>query len=246
LLETTKNFEVMERRNFISLVGTAAVAAPILGSALAACSSESKKKVFEGHVFPDLPYAYDALEPYVDAQTMELHYDKHHRGYFTKFTDAVAGTDLEKTPMPEVFAKISGQNATIRNNGGGFFNHQLFWENMSPTETSMNEDLRAAIEADFGSVESLKEQFGTAAKGHFGSGWAWLAVDAEGKLFVSTTPNQDNPLMDDVEKKGTPLLGLDVWEHAYYLHYQNRRAEYVDNFWNIINWSEVGKRFNNI
>lgn len=236
----------MERRNFINLVGTAAVAAPILGSAFAACSSESKKKEFEGHVFPDLPYAFNALEPYIDAQTMELHYDKHHRGYFTKFTDAIAGTELEKMPMSAVFAKIDQQNATIRNNGGGYYNHQLFWENMSPEKTSMDNALKTAIENDFGSVESFKEQFGTAAKNHFGSGWAWLSVGADGKLFISSTPNQDNPLMNDVEKKGTPLLGLDVWEHAYYLHYQNRRAEYVDNFWNVVNWQEVGRRFSAI
>lgn len=235
----------MERRNFINLVGTAAVAAPLFGSALAACSSESKPAVFEGHMFPDLPYGYDALEPYVDAQTMELHYDKHHRGYFTKFTDAISGTDLEKTPMPDIFAKIDQHGTGVRNNGGGFYNHQLFWENMTPGQTAMNDELKAAIEADFGSVDALKEEFGTAAKTQFGSGWAWLSVDANGKLFVSSTPNQDNPLMNVVEKQGTPLLALDVWEHAYYLHYQNRRADYVDNFWNIVNWEVVGMRYQN-
>ncbi|KOH42832.1 superoxide dismutase [Sunxiuqinia dokdonensis] len=235
----------MERRNFINLVGTAAVAAPLFGGALAACSSESKQAVFEGHKFPDLPYGYDALEPYVDAQTMELHYDKHHRGYFGKFTDAIAGTDLEKTPMPEIFAKIDQQSDGVRNNGGGFYNHQLFWENMTPEQTAMNEELKAAIEADFGSVDALKEEFGQAAKTQFGSGWAWLSVDANGKLFVSSTPNQDNPLMNVVEKQGTPILALDVWEHAYYLHYQNRRADYVDNFWNIVNWEVVGMRYQN-
>ena len=245
LLEEHKSSQVMERRNFINIVGTAAIAAPILGSALVACSNESKKVVFAGHVFPELPYAYNALEPYVDAQTMELHYDKHHRGYFKKFTDAIAGTDLEKIPMPEIFAKISEQAAAVRNNGGGFFNHKLYWENMSPTETAMSDELKTAIDESFGSVDAFKETFGTAAKKHFGSGWAWLSVDADGNLFVSTTPNQDNPLMDDVEKQGTPLLAIDVWEHAYYLHYQNRRADYVDNFWNIVNWEEVSKRYNN-
>jgi Fe-Mn family superoxide dismutase len=182
----------------------------------------------------------------VDAQTMELHYDKHHRGYFTKFTDAIAGTGLESKTMPEIFGTISEQSASVRNNGGGFYNHKLFWENMSPKETTMGDGLKAAIEADFSSVESFKEQFATAAKTHFGSGWAWLSLGADGKLFVSSTPNQDNPLMDDIAKKGTPLLAIDVWEHAYYLHYQNRRAEYVDNFWNIIDWDEVGRRYNNV
>ena len=236
----------MERRNFINMVGTVTITAPVFGSALMACSSESKKTVFEGHLFPDLPYAFDALEPYIDAQTMELHYDKHHRAYFKKFKDAIAGLDLESMPMPEIFDKIDEQNATVRNNGGGFYNHQLFWENMSPTETTLGDGLKTAIENSFGSFDSFKEQFTSAAKNHFGSGWAWLALDTDNnKLFISSTPNQDNPLMNDVEKKGVPLLGLDVWEHAYYLHYQNRRADYVDNFWNIVNWDEVEKRYNN-
>jgi Fe-Mn family superoxide dismutase len=176
---------------------------------------------------------------------MELHYDKHHRGYFGKFTDAIAGSDLEKTPMPEIFAKIDQQSDGVRNNGGGFYNHQLFWENMTPEQTAMNDELKAAIEADFGSVDALKEEFGQAAITQFGSGWAWLAVDGNGKLFVSSTPNQDNPLMNVAEKQGTPILALDVWEHAYYLHYQNRRADYVDNFWNIVNWEVVGMRYQN-
>lgn len=235
----------MERRNFITIAGTAAIAAPILGSAFAACSSERKKKVFEGHVFPELPYAYDALEPYIDAQTMELHYDKHHRGYFSKFTAAIEGTESASSPMEVIFSKISEFDAGVRNNGGGYYNHRLFWENMSPEKTEMSDTLEKAISDSFGSVDQFKEEFGTAAKTRFGSGWAWLAIDAEGKLFVTSSPNQDNLLMDDVPKQGSPLLGLDVWEHAYYLHYQNRRADYVDNFWNIVNWEEVSKRFDN-
>lgn len=235
----------MERRNFINLVGKMAVAAPIIGSGLVACGSESKKEVFNGHQFPDLPYAYDALEPNIDAQTMELHYDKHHRGYFTKFMKAIEGTELEQTPMPAIFAKIDQHGEGIRNNGGGFYNHQLFWENMSPNKTTMDNQLKAAIEADFGSVEAFKEQFEGAAKTQFGSGWAWLSLGANGKLFVSSTANQDNPLMNVVEKQGTPLLALDVWEHAYYLNYQNRRGDYVGNFWNIINWDEVARRYQN-
>ncbi len=233
----------MERRNFISIVGTATVAAPILGSAFTACSAGSKK--FEGHVFPELPYAYNALEPYIDAQTMELHYDKHHRGYFKKFTATIEGTELVSIPMEQIFTKITDYDPGVRNNGGGYYNHQLFWENLTPEKTEMSEALEKAIVDSFGSVEQFKTEFGTAAKKHFGSGWAWLAVDGTGKLFVTTTANQDNPLMNDAKQKGTPLLALDVWEHAYYLHYQNRRAEYVDNFWNIVNWDEVSKRFDN-
>ncbi len=234
----------MERRNFISVVGTVAMATPIVGSALTACSSESK--TFEGHVFPELPYAYNALEPYIDAQTMELHYDKHHRGYFSKFTAAIEGTDAVSLTMEDVFEKISEYGPAVRNNGGGYYNHKLFWENMSPEKTTISESLKEAINADFGSVDQLKDEFSKAAKTHFGSGWAWLAVGDDGKLFVASTGNQDNPLMSDAVKKGKPLLTIDVWEHAYYLHYQNKRAEYVDNFWNVINWEEVNRRYETI
>lgn len=230
----------MERRKFITVVGTAALAMPVIGS-MASCVPVQKK--FEGHVMPDLPYDFGALEPYIDAQTMELHYTKHYNGYYTKFMAAAEGTDLLATPMEQIFAKISSQPEGIRNNGGGYYNHMLFWESMTPNQGQISEGLKAAIENDFGSMDSFKEEFGKAAKTRFGSGWAWLVMDNAGKLFVTSTPNQDNTLMDIAEKKGTPLLGLDVWEHAYYLHYQNRRAEYVDNFWNIVNWETVNKRF---
>jgi len=230
----------MERRKFITVLGTAALAAPVIGS-MAACAPTPKK--FEGHVMPDLPYDFNALEPYIDAQTMELHYTKHYNGYYTKFMAAAEGTDLLTTPMEQIFAKISSQPEGIRNNGGGYYNHMLFWENMTPNQGEISKDLKAAIDNDFGSMDSFKEEFGKAAKTRFGSGWAWLAIDSSGKLFVASTPNQDNTLMDIAEKNGTPLLGIDVWEHAYYLHYQNRRAEYVDNFWNVINWETVNNRF---
>ncbi|WP_167619274.1 superoxide dismutase [Maribellus sediminis] len=229
----------MERRQFIGTVGVVAAATPFIGT-LASCASETKS--FEGHKFPELPYAFDALEPYIDAQTMELHYTKHHNGYFNKFMAAAEGTELLNTPMEEIFASISKQDASIRNNGGGFFNHALFWENMTPDQGEIPAELKQAIENDFGTVDAFKEQFGKAAKMQFGSGWAWLIADKDGKLAVTSTPNQDNPLMDIVSTKGTPLLGLDVWEHAYYLHYQNKRADYVDNFWNIVNWDVVNNR----
>eukprot|EP00764_Aduncisulcus_paluster_P013113 gnl/Carplike_NY0171/638_a876_1361.p1 GENE.gnl/Carplike_NY0171/638_a876_1361~~gnl/Carplike_NY0171/638_a876_1361.p1 ORF type:complete len:236 (-),score=18.53 gnl/Carplike_NY0171/638_a876_1361:392-1099(-) len=230
----------MERRKFISVVGTAAIAAPVIGT-MASCASETK--TFEGHKFPDLGYDFNALEPYIDAQTMELHYTKHHQGYYNKFMSAAEGTELLNTPMEQIFAEISKQPAGIRNNGGGYYNHALFWENMTPSQSEMPADLKAAIEKDFGSVESFQEQFGTAAKTHFGSGWAWLIYDENGKLSVVSTPNQDNPLMDIATTKGKPLLGVDVWEHAYYLKYQNKRADYVDNFWNVVNWDVVNNRF---
>ncbi|MFV0590382.1 MAG: superoxide dismutase [Draconibacterium sp.] len=207
---------------------------------LASCAAETK--AFEGHTFPELGYAYDALEPYIDAQTMELHYSKHHKGYYTKFMAAAEGTELLKTPMEQIFAEISKQPEGIRNNGGGYYNHTLFWENMTPSQGEIPAALKSSIEKDFGSVEAFKEQFGKAAKTRFGSGWAWLLADKSGKLVVSSTANQDNTLMDIAEVKGTPLLALDVWEHAYYLHYQNKRADYVDNFWNIVNWDVVNDR----
>lgn len=229
----------MERRKFITVVGTAAIAAPVIGS-LAACATGNKP--FEGHKLAELGYDYNALEPYVDAQTMELHYSKHYNGYFNNFMNAAEGTDLLDTPMEQIFAKISIQPEGIRNNGGGYYNHTLFWENMNPSPGEVSSELKSAIENDFGSVDSFKEEFGKAAKTHFGSGWAWLVKGSDGKLFVTSTPNQDNPLMDVSEKQGIPLLALDVWEHAYYLHYQNKRAEYVDNFWNVVNWDVVNNR----
>lgn len=232
----------MERRKFLTAVGTAALAAPILGTAT---SYASVLGYFNGHKLADLAYDFNALEPYIDAQTMELHYTKHYNGYYNKFMAAADGTKLLDTPMEEIFARISKHSSGIRNNGGGFYNHTLFWENMTPNQGQVPEKLKKAIEKDFGSFDTFKDKFSAAAKTHFGSGWAWLAVDSKGKLFVTSTPNQDNPLMDVTAKQGAPLLGIDVWEHAYYLKYQNKRASYVDNFWNLVNWDVVNNRLTN-
>jgi Fe-Mn family superoxide dismutase len=230
----------MKRRNFLTAIGTLAVGTPFLG-AISSCGSETN--VFKGHVFPGLGYSFDALEPYIDAMTMEIHYTKHHKAYYDNFMKAADGTEMLTTPLPQIFSKMSSFPAVVRNNGGGLFNHNLFWELMTPTKNEISSILKAAIESDLGSFDDFKKQFGTAARSQFGSGWAWLSVDSTGKLFVSSTPNQDNPLMDVAEKQGTPILGLDVWEHAYYLKYQNLRGDYIDNFWNLVNWKAVEERY---
>ena len=193
---------------------------------------------------PDLPYAFDALEPNIDARTMEIHHDKHHAGYTKKLNAAIEGTDLEGKSIEDILASVSGQSAGVRNNGGGFYNHSLFWAVMGPNGGgNPTGAVATAIDEAFGSYDAFKEAFSKAAATRFGSGWAWLSVGADGKLFVSSTPNQDNPLMDVVEERGTPILGIDVWEHAYYLNYQNRRPDYIGAFFNVINWDEVNARF---
>jgi len=193
---------------------------------------------------PDLPYAHNALEPHIDEKTMQIHHGKHHKGYTTKLNSAIADSDLEGKSIEDILASVSKHSDSVRNNGGGFYNHSLFWSVMSPdgggTPTS---DLGDAINKAFGSFDGFKDAFSAAAKTRFGSGWAWLIVKADGTLAVTSTPNQDNPLMDIAEEKGTPVLGLDVWEHAYYLNYQNRRPDYVGAFFNVINWDAVSKRF---
>lgn len=192
---------------------------------------------------PKLDYAYDALEPNIDARTMEIHYTKHHGGYTNNLNAAIAGTDLSDKSIEDILAGISGHSAAVRNNGGGFYNHSLFWKVMSPNGGGLpSGDILQAIEKNFGSVDAFKDQFSKAAATRFGSGWAWLVKKGDGSLVVSSTPNQDNPLMDVAEVKGTPILGLDVWEHAYYLKYQNLRPDYISAFWNVINWDEVTKR----
>jgi Fe-Mn family superoxide dismutase len=192
---------------------------------------------------PKLPYAYNALEPNIDARTMEIHHTKHHQAYVTNLNNAITGTDAEKLTIEDICKNISKYSVAVRNNGGGHYNHSLFWNIMTPNAAGEpSGELATAITAVFGSFAEFKTQFANAAATRFGSGWAWLIVK-DGKLTICSTPNQDNPLMDVAEVKGFPILGIDVWEHAYYLNYQNKRPDYVAAFWNIINWSEVAKRY---
>ncbi len=196
------------------------------------------------HKFAPLPYAYDALEPYIDKMTMEIHYDRHHRAYYNNFAAAIKGTDLEQTPMVAIFANISTQPAAIKNNAGGYWNHEMFWNCMKPNGGGVPlGKLGDAINATFGSFDNFKKQFAEAGVKRFGSGWVWLVVGADGKLFINSTANQDNPYMNTEEKRGTPIFCLDVWEHAYYLKYQNKRADYITAFWNVANWDFVQKLY---
>ena len=192
---------------------------------------------------PKLSYDYTALEPHIDARTMEIHHTKHHAGYTNNLNNAVAGSALEGKSIEEILKGVSGHSTAVRNNGGGYYNHNLYWEVLAPGGSpNPGGELLDAINESFGSIENFRESFVQAALTRFGSGWAWLVLQ-NNKLVVSSTPNQDNPLMDVVEVQGTPVLGVDVWEHAYYLNYQNRRPDYVNAFWNLINWDEVTRRF---
>ncbi len=194
---------------------------------------------------PKLPYAFDALEPNIDAKTMEIHHDKHHQGYTNNLNAAIEGTDMDGKSIENILTNLDMNNKAVRNNGGGFYNHSLFWKVMSPKGGGKpSGDLAKAIDDAFGSFDAFKEKFSTAAKTQFGSGWAWLCVHKGGKVEVCSTPNQDNPLMPKTGCGGTPILGLDVWEHAYYLKYQNKRPDYVGAFWNVINWDEVSANYN--
>ncbi|MBN3036754.1 MAG: superoxide dismutase [Bacteroidales bacterium] len=195
--------------------------------------------------FPDLPYVYNALEPYIDARTMEIHHTKHHRAYYDKFMAAITETDLEKAQCTKDILVDAGKlPKAVRNNGGGYYNHDLFWKVMAPNGGGEpSGELAEMIKKTFGSFGDFRKLFSDAAANRFGSGWAWLIVSSDKKLEVTSTPNQDNPLMDVAEKKGYPILGLDVWEHAYYLKYQNRRPEYIEAFWNVVNWKEVESRY---
>ncbi|MDB4089442.1 superoxide dismutase [Flavobacteriales bacterium] len=194
---------------------------------------------------PELPYAYDALEPHIDARTMEIHHSKHHNGYTSKLNAAIEGTDLEGNSIEDILTNLDLTNGAVRNNGGGFYNHRLFWTIMSPKGGGEpTGDLADAINNAFGSFGDFKAAFAKAASTQFGSGWAWLCVQNGGKVDVCGTPNQDNPLMAGIGCGGTPILGLDVWEHAYYLNYQNRRPDYIEAFFNVINWDEVSKNYN--
>jgi superoxide dismutase, Fe-Mn family len=193
---------------------------------------------------PKLNYAYNALEPHIDARTMEIHHGKHHQAYVTNLNNAIAGTDAEKTSIEDICRNISKYPMPVRNNGGGHYNHSLFWEIMAAGKGGKpDNEVGKAIEAELGGFEKFKTDFSQAGVTRFGSGWAWLAVKADGKLCVCSTPNQDNPLMDVVECKGTPILGMDVWEHAYYLNYQNRRPDYITAFFNVINWDKVNELY---
>ncbi|HOK98720.1 MAG TPA: superoxide dismutase [Bacteroidales bacterium] len=192
---------------------------------------------------PNLDYSYNALEPYIDAQTMEIHHTKHHGAYTTNLNNALANIPNSPTNIEDILREVSKYPVAVRNNGGGYYNHNLFWKIMKPNGGGQPQgDLADAINRYFGSFDKFKEIFSNAAATRFGSGWAWLIVKADGSLAVTSTPNQDNPLMDVVEEKGKPILGIDVWEHAYYLKYQNRRPEYISAFWNVINWDEVSRR----
>lgn len=193
---------------------------------------------------PELGYAYNALEPNIDAKTMEIHHTKHHQGYTNNLNNAIAGSNLEGKSIEDILSNLDMKNGAVRNNGGGFYNHSLFWTVMNPEDRGyLSGELKDAIEAAFGSKDAFIEAFSKAAATQFGSGWAWLCVHKGGKVEVCSTPNQDNPLMPEVGCGGTPILGLDVWEHAYYLNYQNRRPDYISAFFKVINWNEVERRY---
>lgn len=193
---------------------------------------------------PKLQYSYDALEPYFDAKTMEIHHTKHHQAYTDNLNKALEGVDVSNMSIEQILSEIDMNNMPLRNNAGGYYNHKLFWELLSGDKTSISQPFENAIMQSFGSIENFKESFTKAALSRFGSGWAWLCKKEDGSLEIVTTGNQDNPLMPGIEG-GTPILALDVWEHAYYLKYQNRRAEYIENFWNIVNWNKVAELYQN-
>ena len=242
----------MKKRTFIKTTSALVVGAAV--SPMAACKAELKEAakeatkssvaVSDAFTLPELPYAFDALSPNIDAMTMEIHHGKHHAGYVRKFNAALEGTSFQGKSLEEILSTIGPDDTGLRNNGGGHYNHSLFWSIMTPGGGGTpSGDLADAINANFDSFENFKQVFSKAAGSRFGSGWAWLIKTDDGKLSVDSTPNQDNPLMSNIAStKGTPILGLDVWEHAYYLNYQNRRGDYVSNFFNIINWNEVANR----
>jgi len=237
----------MNRRKFIYSVAALSAASAIEPFAKSIINisnkNERSKNIMAKFELPPLPYGYDALEPYIDKMTMEIHHDKHHAGYVNNLNKAVEGTEMATKTLDELVMNVSKYPTAVRNNGGGHWNHSLFWTLMKKSGGGEPSGALAdAIKSSFGSFAEFKTQFGNAAATRFGSGWAWLVVQ-NGKLAIGSTPNQDNPLMDISDFKGTPVLGLDVWEHAYYLKYQNRRPEYIENWWNVINWAEASKRF---
>ena len=236
------------RRNFIINSGKAGLGIYIGSSLLSACSTPAKiltTKYTTGFAQQPLPYAYNALGEAIDAQTMEIHYTKHAASYATNLNDAAKAEGIDTTkPLEDVLRRVSKFSTKLRNNGGGHYNHELFWKIMSPTGADApSGTLATAITQSFGSFEAFKTQFSDAGKNRFGSGWAWLVVDGDKKLRIGSTPNQDNPLMDVAEIKGFPLMGLDVWEHAYYLRYQNKRPDYIANWWKVVNWPFIQERY---
>jgi Fe-Mn family superoxide dismutase len=248
------NKHSFSRRDFLATAGKAGMVAGLSGNALAAMASNNLSTDHHFHS-PDpipykqepLPYAYDALEPSIDARTMEIHYTKHAAGYAKNLTEAVEAehVDTEKIKLEELLASVSKYSTKMRNNAGGHYNHSLFWQLMTPSGKMVmpSSSLQAVIQKDFGSLDNLKTKFEDAGKTRFGSGWAWVIVNPDKKIAVISTPNQDNPLMDISEVKGEPLFGLDVWEHAYYLKYQNKRPDYISAWWNVLNWDFVNKRY---
>jgi Fe-Mn family superoxide dismutase len=236
----------VNKRTFIksAFLGTAGLfTMGFLSQLKASLSSRSKRRWNGEFVLPALPYAYDALEPYFDAQTMELHHSKHHAAYTNRFNSAVKEAGLTGKTANEILKEVSKYPMAIRNNGGGYLNHKLFWKMLAPaTGQQPSKELLDALNANFGSFDTFKEKFSSVAKTLFGSGWTWLIVTDDGKLKITSTPNQDSPLMDIAVEKGFPLLCIDVWEHAYYLKYQNRRTEFIEAFWNVVNWDFVSQR----
>jgi Fe-Mn family superoxide dismutase len=239
----------MDKREFLKLTGLAG-AAVLSGplSSLAASSVSGRPALGDARapfVLPALPYGYDALEPHIDKLTMEIHHDKHHAAYVNGLNTAVAGSSFASLSLEQLLGKITENDKAIRNNGGGHYNHSLFWTLLSPTKKTPSDKLKSAINKQFGSWEAFQTKFSDAAKTVFGSGWAWLIVTPGKKLAIINTPNQDNPLMHNIVKdKGTPILAVDVWEHAYYLKHQNKRPDYIAAFWEAVNWDEVEKRYN--
>ncbi len=250
ILTFEKNHDIMQKRHFLKSVSAFGLFSIIRNNPL---SSETINRDFSNPMFtptdqyalPPLDYAFNALEPHIDAKTMEIHHDKHHNAYVTNLNKEMStNAAAAKLSLEQLFASIDKQSPAIRNNGGGHYNHAMFWKLLSPKATTMpTGELAAAINTIYKDLAGLKEQMNKAGAGRFGSGWAWLVSDAKGKLTVGSTPNQDNPLMNIAEIKGHPILGIDVWEHAYYLKYQNKRADYLTAIWNVINWDEVAKRY---
>lgn len=241
-----KKGKIMQRRKFIYALGTIPIVSAfskIEGQIKNFSNNIRSENIMAKFELPQLPYSYDALEPYIDKATMEIHHTKHHNAYVTNLNKAIEGTELEGKSLDELFKMMSKVSPAVRNNGGGHWNHSLFWTLMKQNGGGVpSGKLADAIKSAFGSFDEFKAKFNNAAATRFGSGWAWLIVQ-NGKLVVTSTPNQDNPLMDLADEKGTPILGLDVWEHAYYLKYQNRRPEYIENWWNVVNWEKVAELY---